>query len=87
MGDVDQTIVTVSQSPLPRVGHVMGVYLPRSETFVFNLLRHQQRSHPVVIAGAVFGPARLAGRPLRTWMAELLAFVARPRRRVYRGDS
>jgi len=42
---------------------------------------------PAAIAGSVLGPARLAGRPVRTWMAELLAFAARPRRRVYRGES
>ena len=42
---------------------------------------------PAAIAGAVFGPGRLAGRPLRAWTTELLAFALRPRRRVYRGDS
>ncbi|HEY8693700.1 MAG TPA: PrgI family protein [Chloroflexota bacterium] len=41
---------------------------------------------PAAISGAVFGPARLSGRPLRTWMTELLAFALRPRRRVYRAE-
>ena len=36
------------------------------------------------IAGAALGPCRLAERPLRAWIAELLAFALRPRRRSYR---
>jgi hypothetical protein len=42
---------------------------------------------PAVIAGALFGPARLADRPLRAWSTELMAFALRPRRRGYRGDT
>lgn len=42
---------------------------------------------PAAVAGAVFGPARLAGRPLRAWIAELIGFAMRPRRRVYRGGE
>ena len=42
---------------------------------------------PAAIAGVAFGPGRLAGRPLRAWISELLAFAIRPRRRVYRGEQ
>ena len=42
---------------------------------------------PAAIAGAAFGPCRLAGRPLRDWSTDLMAFALRPRRRIYRGDA
>jgi hypothetical protein len=42
---------------------------------------------PAAIAGAVLGPCRFFGRPLRAWIAELMAFALRPRLRVYRGDE
>ncbi|MDX6672424.1 MAG: colanic acid/amylovoran biosynthesis glycosyltransferase [Solirubrobacteraceae bacterium] len=32
-------------------GHVLGSYLPRTETFVYTLLRHQRRFRPLVLAG------------------------------------
>jgi hypothetical protein len=40
---------------------------------------------PEVLLGALLGPARLAERPLRTWAAELLAYLTRARRRPYGG--
>jgi hypothetical protein len=42
---------------------------------------------PAAIAGAVLGPCRLFGRPLRAWIVELTAFAMRPRVRVYRGGE
>jgi colanic acid/amylovoran biosynthesis glycosyltransferase len=33
------------------VGHVLGSYLPRTETFIYTLLRHQRRYTPIVLAG------------------------------------
>ncbi|MDQ6691737.1 MAG: PrgI family protein [Candidatus Dormibacteraeota bacterium] len=39
------------------------------------------------IAGALLGPGRLAGRPLRVWVTDLIGFARRPRRRVYRGGD
>ena len=42
---------------------------------------------PAAIAGSVLGPGRFAERPLRSRIAELLAFASRPRRRVYRADT
>ena len=42
---------------------------------------------PVALAGTVLGPGRLAGRPLRAWITELISFAMRPRRRLYRGGE
>lgn len=42
---------------------------------------------PPALAGAVLGPGRLAGRPLRAWIIELLAFAIRPRRGLYRSGE
>ena len=41
---------------------------------------------PPVVAGLALGPGRFAERPLRAWVAELLAFAVRPRRRMYRSN-
>ena len=38
-------------SPRLAVGHVIREYLPRSQTFVYTLLRHQREFRPVVFAG------------------------------------
>jgi hypothetical protein len=40
---------------------------------------------PEVLLGALLGPARLAERPLRSWAAELLAYLTRARRHAYGG--
>jgi len=42
---------------------------------------------PVALAGAVLGPGRLSGRPLRAWITELISFAVRPRRRLYQGGE
>ena len=42
---------------------------------------------PEVVLGAMLGPARLSERPLRSWAAELLSYVTRPRRRAYGGSQ
>lgn len=73
-----------AMQPLPTVGHVVRTWLPGSATFVHNVVAHQRRWRPVVLAGEItradefpvedlvaFGPAE--GRVRGTWQRAVAA--------------